>query len=151
MIVAIASVLLLLQSKPLPDKDMPLTILPVSAPKFLIGKPIISISDYFVTATRITRVFRYSYQADFSAVIEQCKKELKGWKMTVKPGGSEVDFDFTGNGKQVRYQAVILNNTRLVRDEHMRAKSRPQWKEKTKGWIWVSYDEGYQSGMAPKD
>jgi len=151
MIALLTASLFLSQVKPASDRDMPLRILPVSAPKFLKGKPVISITDYFVTKTRITRVFRYSYASPYAEVVSKCKKELKGWKVAAERDGKTTSFDKTVNAKTIRYRAVVINDTRLVRDEGAKTKSRPEWKQGTKGWVWVSYDEGYQSGMAPKD
>lgn len=96
-----------------------------------------------------TRVFRYSFQSDYSTFLKIAQKELKGWtleplsKEQVSRGETNPTRTLSRVSKTgpVTFQAIIVNYTRLVRDENAPAKCRPLWNEKVKGWLWISYNE----------
>jgi hypothetical protein len=104
----------------------------------------VSVSEYRfrqkgVETPPITRVYRYTYQADFDAEAKKWEKmftKADGWEATEKVPDFIMERQL--KKKDVSFQALILHRGRIVPDRKVRARTRivPE-----KGWVWVSFNE----------
>ena len=126
-------------SKELDPKTRPI----VEVPRFKDLK-CISVSAYRMNnpvtkKLEVTRVFRFTYQADFKAESENWGKTLvkQGWTLD-KAGLPGIVYDRQLNHPKVVRQGLILHSERAIFDPKARAQTRPT---KEAGWVWVSFNE----------
>ncbi len=121
------------------EVELALTTRPKSLPLILKGRPLISVSEFATKKhPNLTRVFRYSFKADFEKFVNQLTETLRSWNKATEPG--LVTFDRKVRLHNVEFQAFIIMHDRLTRDEpspmHVKLTREP-------GWIRVSYNEAY--------
>lgn len=125
------------QHKTTSRRNLQLSTKPIALPKQLVGKPLISVSVFTSEdQPKATTVFRYSFRGSYKDFMAKLRRELKGWKE------DSTGFEIEHRKGPVEFQAMLVNQTNLVRDETKEFLCWPLWgKPEAKGWLWISYNE----------
>jgi len=129
---------------PVATKTLPVSTRPTNLPPGIDARKIVSVSEYSDKSYPFTtRVFRYVYQADYRATVDQFKKLLlkkDGWKNA--PSSSvETDFWKYNPTGSLAKQGIIVQATRLIQDKNAPTGWTALPPDKAKGWVWISYSE----------
>ena len=128
------------------DKSLSVVTKTLMTPLPLRGLKVIAAEEYLIEGQNPLRLYRYSVKGDVDSFVDKAMTQLEGWTKHVmtdnkgqpRPGeGYILDSPTYGSGPVIS-QSISVGKGRFIKDAHAHWGAR---REKTPGWIMISYNE----------